>query len=256
MEQLKLGINGWEKSGKTVFCASVFESTHIDPKRVVYFDNHNSTSALSLHQYTKTEPWGVWHTTTDPVQEMLDYTVLLRRLQARSRPMPQLIVLDDLSELGLASIDELNIASDSDEVPEKARIRNWGTHLTNMTRIYRGLKNSGAHLLLVTRAGWGGDPKQKRDRSNVVDSRDQIVRPMLQGAFGEYFPFEMDAVLYQEMERGRKGGRKYTLYFTPPSPDTFVVSRYETQWEEKGLPKEVENATFDQVWDLFAQVKG
>lgn len=254
MEQLKLGIMGWEKSGKTVFCASALISAHIDTKRVVYFDNHNSTSALSLHQHTKQEPWGVWHLGADPVQELLDYIVTLRRLQARSRPMPSLIVLDDLSELGLASIDELSMEAGDDD---KARMRNWGTHLTNMTRIYRGLKTSGAHLLFVTRAGWGGDPKQRRDKGAIVDSRDQIVRPMLQGAFGEYFPFEMDAVLYQEMERAKRGGgRKYTLHFAPPDKDTFVVSRYESQWEDLNLPKEVENATFDQVWDLFAQVKG
>ncbi len=254
MEQLKLGINGWEKSGKTVFCASAFDSQHIDPTRIVYIDNHNSTSALNLHQYSKTEAWGVWHTSTSPIQEMLDYTVTLRRLQARGRPMPQLIVIDDLSELGLASIDELNMEAGDDD---RQRMRSWGTHLTQMTRVYRGLKTTGAHLLFVTRAGWGGDPKQRRDKGAIVDSRDQIVRPMLQGAFGEYFPFEMDAVLYQEMERAKRGGgRKYTLHFTPPDADTFVVSRYEQQWEEKSLPKEVQNATFDQVWDLFAQVKG
>jgi len=254
MNQLKLGINGWEKSGKTVFCASALESQHIDPKKVIYFDNHNSTSALSLHQHSKVEPWGVWHTGADPVQELIDYTITLRRLQARGRPMPMLHILDDATELGLASIDDLNMDSGDDE---KARMRNWGTHLTNMTRIYRGLKNSGSHLIIVTRAGWGGDPKQKRDKGSVVDNRDQVVRPMLQGAFGDYIPFELDAVLYQEMERAKRGGgRTYTLHFTPPDADTFVVSRYETQWEEKSLPKEVQNATFDQVWDLFTQVKG
>jgi len=252
MEQLKLGINGWEKSGKTVFCASALTSEHIDPKKVVYFDNHNSTSALSLHQHSKVEPWGVWHLGADPVQELLDYTVTLRRLQARGRPIPSLIVLDDLSELGLASIDELEMEAGDDE---KARIRNWGTHRTNMTRIYRGLKSSGAHLLFVTRAGWGGNPKEKREKG-LIDNRTQMVRPMLQGEFGNYFPFEMDSLLYQEMERSKKGERKYTLHFTPPDADTFVVSRYETEWEQHNLPKEVENATFDQVWDLFAQVKG
>jgi len=252
MDQLKLGINGWEKSGKTALCASAMESKYIDPKKVIYFDNHNSTSGFSLHQHSKVEPWGVIHTGADPVQEMLDYTVSLRRLQARGRPMPELIALDDLSELGLASIDDLEQTSGDDE---KERIRNWGTHRTNMTRIYRGLKTSGAHLLFVTRAGWGGDPKQRREKG-IVDSRDQVVRPMLQGEFGNYFPFEMDEVLSQEMERTKKGERKYTLHFTPPDADTFVVSRYETQWEEKKLPKEVQNATFDQVWDLFAQVKG
>ncbi len=59
----------------------------------------DTSSALSLHQYTKQEPWGVEHVGGDQVEEMLAYTVSLRRLQARGRPMPQLIVVDDLSEL-------------------------------------------------------------------------------------------------------------------------------------------------------------
>ena len=139
-------------------------------------------------------------------------------------------------------------------------MRLWGKHGEVMRtdgRIVHPLV-SHAHHLGIFQAGQFPDPLTKRPQNFnqqgvpvfTQDTRDTQVRPFLQGNFGTWFPFKLDAVFYQEMEV--KGGTyKFRLQLAP-TKDVWIKNRWLDQWvASRAKSKYMDNPTFDKIWAMI-----
>ncbi len=258
--KLKQVTMGWEKVGKTEYAASLFNSQYIDPERILYLDNHGSTVAFNLPEWSTSNPFGVREIPEDQPELVLEIAKDIRRDVARGIYKYDAFIIDDISEHGLVSVAELNDESEND----KLRMKNWGIHLERMTATIRLLnpKRTGAHLIIVARASWSGDPKEKRDRSKITDERAQVVRPFLQGKFGDWMPFQMDLVTYQDTEVHNNGDIDFRMLLYPEG-DIQVANRWLKHWindakehklaKDRKLPRVLMDPTFDKLYEIIKE---
>jgi len=235
---LYLGIMGHPKTGKSTFASSIFESTHLDPERCLYVDNHDSTITIDLPEYNKKTNSGLLKTPNwDDIPKLL---LDLERKQARGDGSKVLdcIILDDLTEQSALSIEYLSGDSGMN-------MNKWGSHKIFMSQIYRKVKAVSNNAIFVVRCSWQGDPNQKPDNSTVGDLRDQLMQPILEGAFNAWFRYDVALLAYHEKEIRSGGKTKFTMRLQP-NKDIMVENRL---W--RGAPDEIENPTFDKLYEIL-----
>jgi len=171
IENLRLATFGFPKSKKTRFAASVFESKYIDPAKVLYFDNHDSTLSLTLPKYVKKTNTGLLQTVEwDEVSKIL-VDIQRKMARAANEPALDMVVVDDMTEQSALSIAHLSGEAGMD-------IRKWGEHKVFMSGLYRRIKMVSKHTIFVCRAEWQGDPDEQPDRKQPVDNRTQKLQPV------------------------------------------------------------------------------
>ena len=251
---LYIGIMGGPKVGKTHLAATVFESKYIDRKRVLYLDNHGSTAACDLPQYTDREPWGVKYISPDDPTGLYEFLLKLRVNRFSKGQFPyDVTVVDDWSEFAQADIEDR-----LDDGNEGKTIRHWGKHGEVMRSAARLLHPSvtHAHHIAIFQAAQLPDPLEARPREvaggvvkYTADTRATKLRPFLQGSFAAWFPYKLDALWYQYMEIG---GDKYRFYLQlVPTAKVAVVSRWLNRWvDTPRLARKLENPTFDAILEL------
>ncbi len=251
---LFIGSMGPPKVGKTQFGASVFDSKYIDPTRVFYADNHGSTDAFNLHQWTTTERWGVKHYASDKPEELYKDLFTLRKEVRAGKQRYKMIVLDDWSEYAQSDIDE---RMDEDDA-EKMFMRYWGEHgeLMRSTAKLVFPRVTGAHHIALFQAAQMPDPlerKEKGDGKFSTDLRETMLRPFLQGAFASYLPYKLDGLFYQD--RVLKGGKhKYTMHFEPTKEEA-ITNRWLGAWLEAKVPTTMEDPTWDKVYETITKLQ-
>ena len=255
-----LGVMGGPKVGKTHFATTLFTSKRVAPNRILYLDNHGSTSTFDLPQYTVREPWGVRHLSPDAPDAMYELLLKLRVDYFSKKKYPyDAIVLDDWSEFAQGDVDDRMDEDDS----EKHIPLTWRKHGDVMRSAGRLLHPTvtHAHHLAVFQATQAPDPleaRPKRVEGGVLkfaaDTRQTRIRPFLQGAFASWFPYKLDAVFYQYME---VKADKYKFYIQlVPTLKVDVLSRWLHKWvENPKLPSELLNPTFDKLLDLIDTIE-
>jgi len=236
MKRILMGSMGAPKVKKTRFAASVFDSTHLDPNKVLYFDNHDSTIGLELPEYSKKNHSGIYKTSDwDGVSKVL--TDLQRKMaRGTGAPLLDMIVLDDLTEQSALSVAYL-----AGEVG--MNIPKWGEHKVFMSNLYRRVKMVSTHAIFVCRCDWQGDPNEKPDKGAPVDTRDQKMLPLLEGAFNNWFRYDVSLLAYQSKEV-KATKIEFTMQLQP-TKDVMVENRL---WA--GKPNEIVEPTFDKLWEI------
>ncbi len=253
---LFIGSFGGPKVGKTKFAASVFDSVYIDPTRVFYADNHGSTDAMNLPQWSTTERWGVKHYASDNPEALYKDLFAIRKEVRAGRQKYDVIVIDDWSEFAQADIDE---RMDEDE-GDRMAMKNWGAHgdLMRSTAKLVFPRVTGAHHIGIFQATQMPDPLEMREKEvnssgKLVfssDVRETMLRPFLQGAFASYLPYKLDFLGLQTAEMKGKNF-KFQLQLVP-SKEAAVMSRWLQPWvDDPKRPTHMENPTFDKLFDLF-----
>jgi len=249
VKRLVMGLFGGQKTKKTRFAASVFTSTHIDPAKVLYCDNHDSTISLSLPAYNKKTYAGVLMVTdADGISKVF---VELQRKMARgnSEPMLDAIVIDDFTTQSAMEIAKLSgEANKSGETG--MNISKWGTLRTNNSSLYRRAKMVAKHVIIICRSDWQGDPAEKPDKGAPVDTRNQKMQPLLEGGFGRDFRYDVSLLVYTQKEVKKSGKTEFTMLLQPTN-EIMVENRL---WE--GEPKEVVEPTFDQILEIVQSKEG
>ena len=256
---LFLGAFGPPKVGKSTFAASVFDSKYFAPTEVIYCDNHGSTDAMNLPQWSTTERWGVKHYSSDKPEELYKDLFAIKREVRSGRQRYKMIVIDDWSEYAQSDIDE---KLDEDDA-EKMFMKYWGEHggLMRSTSKLVFPRVTGAHHIGLFQAAQMPDPLERREKETnskgklvfAADVRETMLRPFLQGAFASYLPFKLDGLFYQD--RVLKGVRhKYTMAFEP-TKDEAVTNRWLGAWLKAKVPTTMENPTFDRVLDLITKLQ-
>ena len=243
--------------GKTHFAATVFQSTHFPPDRVLYFDNHGSTDPFDLPQWSRETPWGVRHISPDKPRELVEALVEVRKLRVRGRTPYDMIVIDDWSEFAQNDIEDRL----SDEVEGKVP-RHWRDHGEAMRDVARLVhpRVTGAHHLAIFQAAQLPDPFEARPKKvvdgeakYVSDTRKTFIQPVLQGGFATWLPYKLDAVFYQYFTS--VGGKlEFKMKFTPRG-DIHVISRWLHLWAQNPkLPQDMSDPTWDKVVALLGCV--
>lgn len=255
-KKYRLCTMGWEKCGKSNFAVSLFDgaAVDVDPERIIYFDNHGSTESYNLHQYTAREPYGVRHIPADKPEKLVEWAQEIRGTIARKKEAYyQAIVIDDICEQAALNIRKK--AGDG-----KMTLQQWGEHGAEMVTPIRLLhpKATNAHLVIVARAGWMGDPREDRSKDSMVDDRAQKVRVKLQGQFGEWFPYQMELIAYQYFER--KGGARATAedfkMLLVPQGDIMVANYWHREWiRDHSLPEEISDPSFTKLVQLLDRLQ-
>ena len=236
---------GMAKVGKTTMAGTIFESEHIDPKKVVYLDNHGSTASLVPvpHKYTEKEPWGVFKS-GDP-------EVMVRKMEAIIKSGEyEGLVFDDLSEGTLADMDKRNTLKGGD----KARMRNWGDHLDAYSHVLRKLypEDSGMYSIVIARAAWMANPLKKPDPDKPMDREGMQFQPMFKGQLGAFIPYSYDIITYHSLEV--VGGDIASKMHFWPEGDTVVANRWLKAWRDNKISKTLTDPSFDKVYDLIGKV--
>lgn len=236
---------GLPKVGKTTMAGTLMESARVDPRKVLYLDNHGSTASLVPvpHAYTEKEPWGVFKS-GDP-------SVLVTKMLAAIKSGDyEALVFDDLSEGTLADMDKRNSLKGGD----KARMRNWGDHLDEYSHALRKLypEDSGMYSIVIARAGWGANPLKKPDPEKPMDREGMLFQPMFKGQLGSWIPYAHDIITYHSMDV--VGGEIASKMHFWPEGDTVVANRWLKKWKDNKIPKTLTDPTFDKVYDLIARV--
>lgn len=254
--KLYLGTMGGPKAGKTHFALTLFTSKYVNPERILYFDNHGSTDTYAgIPQYTNATRYGVVH--LDPLnpEDLLNKVRKLRVDWKRGIQRYDAVVVDDWSEYAQYDSDDRLSAGDETSVP-----RAWGKHGDVMRETARILHPTvcGAHHIAIFQAAQLPSPLEKRPQDFTpeghpkftMDTRPTKLRPFLQGSFASWFPYKLDAVFYQYMER-RKGGFEFKLQLAPDAK-VEVLSRWLTPWvDNPKRPSVIDDPTFDKVWETI-----
>lgn len=246
---LFLGMMGGPKAGKTHTLATMFESEYLDPELVLHLDNHGSTDAFDLHQYTVAEPWGVRH-----VPAPKDVLKALGDVKRRRVPYMAL-ALDDWSKFSQEDVDER-----METATEAQKIKAWGAHgsyMRDALRICMGLLPT-THVLIAFEAAQMPDPLAAKPKKVVdgelkytTDTRDTVLRPFLQGAFARELPYKLDA-LYYSWSRIKKGGGYEFFLQMAPSAKVDVLTRWLAPWvEDPKRDKNMQDPTFDKLVEFI-----
>ena len=240
-----MGIMGMPKTGKTKFAVDTFTSAHLDPTKVLYVDNHDSTiSYNNLPEFSKKTSSGLFHAKTwDALPALL---LEIERKQARlgsGEPLLDMLVLDDLTEQSALSIENL-----SGEVG--MNMGKWGQHKTFMSVLYRKIKAVSKNVIFVVRCDWKGDPNEKPNPSEVGDMREQKMQPILEGAFNGWFRYDVALLAYHEKEVRGSGKVRFTQRLQPTA-DVMVENRL---WF--GEPSKIEDPSFDKLFELIHSKEG
>lgn len=241
-----IGTMGGPKSGKTHLWATLFESENVALERILYLDNHGSTSTLSLPQWTKAEPWGVRHVPTPS-----DMLAALK--EARSRGQYDAVVIDGWSQYSQDDVD-----AKMDKAGESNKPQAWGAHGDLMRlsmRICQSLVLAGIHVLVTFEAAQLPNPlteRPKKIRDEEVkyssDPRPTCLRPFLQGAFARELPYKLDALFYSHMkDEGGIKGFKFLLQLAPDKK-VEVLTRWLDPWvKDPRKSKDMENPSWDKL---------
>lgn len=250
-----LGIMGGPKEGKTHLAATMFTSQYLDPERVIHFDNHGSTDAFDLHQWTQAEPWGVRHIPSDHPEKLLEYLKDIKR-KALVRPPYDGIIIDDVSEYAQMDIED-RMAEHSEE---KEAMRNWRDHGDVMRETGRIIHPARikADVLCLFQAAQLPDPLEEKPKTRkdnklvyTADSRDTMIRPFLQGAFAAWFPYKLDALFYAHMKVKKGGGYQFFLQMAK-SDKVDVLTRWLAPWvEDPRRNINMEDPTWDRIVEFI-----
>ena len=249
---------GAEKTGKTKFALSAFDFPGIDPKQILYLDNHGSTKSFDVHQWSEQEPWGVRY--IDPLDPTELYTIVLEvRNEIKTKKRKYfLIAVDDWSEFAQGDIDDRLDGADESQVP--GHWRKHGDMLRSAARLLSPLV-TGAHHLAIFQAALLADPlvprpvKVQDGKSKyVADTREVKIRPFLQGAFAAWMPYKLDALFYTTFSAKGGGIYKFEMEFMPHGL-VDVYSRWMHLWvNDPKLPKTMLNPTLERVLALIGNV--
>lgn len=254
-----LGTMGGPKVGKTHFATTLFASQLVAANRVLYLDNHGSTSAFTLPQYTAREPWGVRHISPDDPAALYKFLLKLRVDQFAKGKYPyDAIVLDDWSEFAQGDIDDRLDDEDKRHMP--LAWRDHGKVMRSAARLLHPTVTHAHHLAIFQAAQLPNplEPRPKKVERGVTlfvaDTRDTRIRPFLQGAFAAWFPYKLDAVFYQHMEV--KGDRFKFYMQLVPTGKVEVLSRWLELWvANPKLQDKLEDPTFDKVLNIIKSVE-
>ena len=241
MKPLHMGIMGLPKTGKTTFALSVFQSKQLDPTKVLYFDNHESTlGQVGLPKFDKKKLTGVKHA---PLFSDIGETLVeIERKMARGDGSPFLdcIVLDDLTEQSALSIGHLSGESGMN-------MSKWGQHKLFMSSLYRSIKSVAKNTIFVLRCDWQGDPNQRPDNKTIGDQRDQKMQPILEGAFNGWLRYDVSLLVYSSKEV-RSSGKAIFSVQLQPTEEIMVENRL---WSNE--PRKIESATFDTLLEILKE---
>lgn len=228
-------------AGKTWYAASVFTSAHVDPAKVVYVDNHDSTAVLDLPKYVvgKGGVLHVHYSEPDRIKKLVEQV----RAAVRQGEHPfDAIVIDDLSEYDMTDMD-VRLENTKDKWAA------WGAHLSEFCNVVRMLSpaETGAHLIVVSRAARTPNPlaHKRRDAQGktIVDDADTIVGPALRGQFGAWVPHFFDLITYQQEEVNSKGEVVHRMVLRT-NGNMYIKNR----WKHlKEVPALIDDPTFDKV---------
>jgi hypothetical protein len=246
---IRLGLAGEAGSGKTFLPASAFNSKYIDPERVLYIDNHGSTKALALPQYTATHRSGVWHVPYDQADKVYQMAENIEKFAKRGSPMFDLIIFDDLTQADLTGMYAIK------EGGSNGGMQDWGDHLQNLCEAFWRFDPdvSKATFVIIARLGELPDLSEKmsgkRDKKgDLVDDRMKIYRPMIRGQFGGYILHYPDILAWTEC----KGRRDFNLLLeAPPRHGGKFKNRY---WHLKEMPAKIPMPTWDKFHDMMVPV--
>ena len=228
--------------GKSTFAATLFKSEFIKPDRVLYLDNHGSTDALGLPQYQKgRQQWGVIRIPFDQ-PELVSGTVESVLAAARAgRPLFDGIVIDDISEHEMTSMDELAGESDAKDMRQV-----WGKHLSNLCTMTRRLEPAltGAALIVIGRAGRLPDPMAKRDPRKQIDDRPTVIRPLLRGQYGLWLPYFFDIISWMQADVSESTAA-FRMWFRPKG-DFLAKNRF-----LHAMPAYLDSPSYDAIWRLI-----
>lgn len=260
-----IGTMSFEGEGKTRFALSIFESEHVDPKRVLYLDNHGSTDAFfddpkfsHLHHWTKRESWGIRHLDTMNPHEFPKIVGEIHLATKDGRRPYDAIVLDDWSEHA-----QMDIETRQEHHDESAFMMDWRESGTDLRRDARLLlpRVTGAHLISVFQCDHMPDQRLRKPTRVVdgvpkfiADTRRTMLQPVLQGKFAKWFPYKLDTIFYQYRKELRKGGSEFYMQFVPTG-DIKIKNRWHGIWVDEGLPEEIQDPTFDKVLALINQAR-
>lgn len=241
-----LGFMGGPKTGKSHLLATLFTSGEINPERVLYLDNHGSTSAMNLPQWSKTEPWGVRHVPTPA-----DMIAALK--EARSRQGQY----DALAVDGWSQYSQDDIDAKMEKATDGQKMKVWGAHGDLMRlsmRICQGMVIADTHVLVTFEAAQLPDPlveKPKKIKDGELtysaDPRPTRLRPFLQGAFARELPYKLDALFYSHVRDEGVKGYQFLLQLAPDKK-VEVLTRWLAQWvADPRKSKDMENPTWDKV---------
>ncbi len=234
--------SGEWKTGKTHVMLTVFSSKIVEPERILYIDNHESTKAFPhIHLYTPKEPWGIWrvdYTQTEEVDKKL--AQIISKARTGQKPY-DVICWDDITELEFTSMDE-----EGTKFQGKDKRQLWGEHLDAMCQRQRRLSfKSGATILATARVAAMDDFTKPgiRDVETKQLVRPQIIRPLLRGKFGEWINYSFDALIWSQMDD--KGHGQWNF-----KPDGAVRCGHRWSYYPK-WPKVMSEPTFDKLHDLI-----
>lgn len=241
-----IGNMGGPKTGKSFFLATLFTSELVAPERVLYLDNHGSTNAMNLPQWSKTEPWGVRHVPTPN-----DMIAALKEARSRQAQYDALAI-DDWSKYSQDDVD-----AKVGTVDDSKKMQAWGAHGDLMRlsmRICQGLVIADTHVLVAFEAAQLPDPLTEKPKKIVdgemkysADPRPTRLRPFLQGAFARELPYKLDALLYSHIRDEGVKGYKFLLQLAPDKK-VEVLTRWLAPWvADPRKSKDMENPSWDKV---------
>lgn len=247
---IRLGLAGEAGSGKTWLPASAFNSKYVDPERILYIDNHNSTKALALPQYTASHRSGVWHIPYDGAQKVYDMAETIEKYAKRKQPLYDLIIFDDMTQADLTGMYAIKDGGSG------SGMQDWGDHLTNLCEAFWRFdpEVSKATFVIISRLGELPDLSEKmsgrRDKKgDLIDDRPKIYRPQIRGQFGGYILHYPDILAWTEC----KGRRDFRLLLEPPTGHGGKFkNRY---WHLKEMPAGIKMPTWDKFHEMMVPVQ-
>ncbi len=246
-----LGFMGGPKVGKSHMLATLFTSELVVPERVLYLDNHGSTDAMDLPQWSKAEPWGVRHVPTPA-----EMTAALKEARTRAGQYDALAI-DDWSKYSQDDVDKrMETATDGQ------KMKAWGAHGDLMRlsmRICQGMVIAGTHVLIAFEAAQLPDPlvvrpKKIKDEEVIfsTDPRPTRLRPYLQGAFARELPYKLDALFYSHIKDEGVKGYKFLLQMAPDKK-VEVLTRWLAPWvADPRKSKDMEDPSIDKLIAFIA----
>ena len=248
MKPIATMLYGEAGCGKSYLAASLFDTTLLDPERVLYLDNHGSTDHLELPQYEKgVREYGVFHVDSDEPELLIAMAQdKIIPAVAAGKPLYDAIVIDDISEHDLTSMENRTTTG----------FDAWREQLSDMSNMFRLYKPSvtKAHLIVTARAAMLPDYMEKKRKGGKEDSRSQILRPMVRGQFGVWMLGECQLILLGDLvdsetefwPDAQGGGPKAEYrWLTAQSHDPYVKNRF---IHLDSMPKQyLVNPTYDNI---------
>ena len=258
-----IGLMGPPKAGKTHLALTLFKSEYVDPTKVLYFDNHGSTDAYDVPQFTE-EGYGVIHIPPNDSEKLTkEIDKLERKFKAKQYPW-EAIVIDDQSEFAQAQIEDK-----LEELGESAMIKVYGIHGTLMRRLHRVIHPAISHaaVLYLFWSSQEPDPQEARPVKVVdgqvkytQDTRKTMLRPFLKGAFAGWLPYKLDALWYQYMtevktDPKRKGSFDFHLQLVPDSKVAVLTRWLDAYARDTKRERDMLDPTWDKVIDLITELE-